>query len=187
MSTAEQKVPVVCPSCNKRLLVPASSLGKQARCPACKEIFPLEQVFEAETVQPPANDFSSSFAPASNSWGTHAAPSPQPAYPQQQFPANDVWGTAMPATSSQATLTDPYASPQVSTTSYSGYQPSATPPKREFWDSSILGGIALMAISVIWFFGGLLVDIIFFYPPILFIIGLVVMIKGLVSGNIAGK
>jgi hypothetical protein len=51
----------------------------------------------------------------------------------------------------------------------------------------VLGGLAMMAIAVIWFVVGLFFDIIFFYPPILFIIGIVAVVKGLMSGNITGK
>jgi hypothetical protein len=42
-----------------------------------------------------------------------------------------------------------------------------------------MGGIAMMVIAVVWFCGGLLFDFIFFYPPILFIIGFGVLIKGI--------
>ncbi len=43
----------------------------------------------------------------------------------------------------------------------------------------VIGGILMMVIAVIWFVVGLANDWIFFYPPILFIIGLVAFIKGL--------
>ena len=36
-----------------------------------------------------------------------------------------------------------------------------------------------MTIAVLWFFGGLLVGIIFFFPPIMFIGGLVALINGI--------
>ncbi|WP_254506496.1 hypothetical protein [Anatilimnocola floriformis] len=172
MSTAGEKVPVVCPQCDKRLLVPAVSLGKQGRCPACNSVFLLEQVFEAEAVQaapayqPSPLDFGNAFAPSG------------PAYQQ---PESEY--TLAPAAYQQSTIASPYASP-TSVTPYSAYRPE--PAKGQFWDSSILGGLALMAISVVWFFGGLAAGFIFFYPPVLFIIGLVVMIKGLASGSIAG-
>jgi hypothetical protein len=45
------------------------------------------------------------------------------------------------------------------------------------------GGIASMAIAVVWFFGGLCFDTFFIYPPILFVIGLVAVIKGLASNK----
>jgi hypothetical protein len=51
----------------------------------------------------------------------------------------------------------------------------------------VLGGIIMMAIALVWFVGGWIMGIIFFYPPILFVIGLVAFIKGAVTGNIAGK
>lgn len=43
----------------------------------------------------------------------------------------------------------------------------------------LLGGLAMMGIAVVWFCGGLMADIIFFYPPILFIIGLVTCFSGM--------
>lgn len=63
-----------------------------------------------------------------------------------------------------------------------------------FWDiekgginKGVLGGIIMMAIAVIWFFVALSFGWIFFYPPILFLIGLYAFIKGLLTGNIRGK
>lgn len=179
MSTAGEKVSVVCPSCNKRLLVPGTSLGKQGRCPACQTVFTLEQLYEAETVAPPANDLWGTATPA-NSFGS---------------PSNTLLGSSgnddyqlQPAANNftsnnySSTLNSPYASPQVN--AVPAYK---TPEKGQFWDSSVLGGIALMVIAVVWFFGGLAVNIIFFYPPILFIIGLVVLVKGIFAGSLAGR
>jgi hypothetical protein len=40
------------------------------------------------------------------------------------------------------------------------------------------GGIAMMVVAVIWFVVGLAAGWIFFYPPILFVLGLVAFIKG---------
>jgi hypothetical protein len=44
----------------------------------------------------------------------------------------------------------------------------------------------MMLGAVVWFVGGLFFDIIFFYPPILFVIGLVAFFKGMLSGNVSG-
>jgi hypothetical protein len=180
MSTAGEKVSVVCPSCTKRLLVPGTSLGKQGRCPACQTVFTLEQLYEAETVPPPANN---GFGAANDMWGA-----PQTTSNSYGVPASSSFGTshddyqlqpAAPQTYTP-TINNAYASPQYSSASYS------KPAKGQFWDSSVMGGIALMVIAVVWFFGGLAVNIIFFYPPILFIIGLVVLVKGIFAGSIAG-
>ncbi|MCU4162374.1 hypothetical protein [Carboxylicivirga caseinilyticus] len=44
----------------------------------------------------------------------------------------------------------------------------------------------MILIAIVWF-GGLAAGFIFFYPQILFIIGIVALIKGIVEGNLAGK
>lgn len=53
--------------------------------------------------------------------------------------------------------------------------------------AGVLGGVVMMAIAAVWFFVGLSCDRMFFYPPILFIIGIYAVIKGLVTGNIKGE
>ncbi len=45
-----------------------------------------------------------------------------------------------------------------------------------------LWGIILMVIAVVWFFGALALGWIFYYPPILFLIGLYTFFKGLFRG-----
>ena len=51
----------------------------------------------------------------------------------------------------------------------------------------VCGGLTMMAIAFVWFFGGLCIGIIFFYPPILFIIGLYSFVKGMATGNFSGR
>jgi hypothetical protein len=51
----------------------------------------------------------------------------------------------------------------------------------------VLGGMIMILIALVWFFGGLAVDRIFFYPPVLLIIGVVAIIKGINEGNLAGE
>jgi len=51
----------------------------------------------------------------------------------------------------------------------------------------VLGGIAIMAVALIWFFVAYEGGVIFFYPPILFMIGFWGFIKGLIDGNVSGK
>jgi hypothetical protein len=227
MATAADKVPVVCPNCNKRLLVPAGTLGKQGRCPACQTVFRLEQLWEAEPVSaspptaplapfspfsqpaspfgapasPPPNS-QAGFAAAGNPWGNTTPAPAANAWGAPAQPAANPWGT--PAQASKSPYDDadfqadyqlqaappvavnPYASPMVTPLSTSStYQ--RPKEKGEFWSSSVIGGIALMLIAVVWFVGGLAVNIIFFYPPILFLIGLVAFFKGIFGGNLAGE
>jgi hypothetical protein len=51
----------------------------------------------------------------------------------------------------------------------------------------VLGGAAMLAIALIWFFVGLQAGYIYYYPPVLAIIGIVGIIKGLAEGNMAGE
>ena len=60
-------------------------------------------------------------------------------------------------------------------------------PEKQGIDSGMAGGIAMMTLSVVWFGLGWLVGIIFYYPPILFLIGVFAFLKGLVTGNVAGE
>ncbi|MFN9720235.1 MAG: hypothetical protein ACK58L_16165 [Planctomycetota bacterium] len=45
-------------------------------------------------------------------------------------------------------------------------------------DGGVIVGILMMVGAVVWFVGGLAFGVIFFYPPILFILGLIATIKG---------
>ena len=50
-------------------------------------------------------------------------------------------------------------------------------------NAGVAGGLLMILIAAVWFFAGLAAGIIFFYPPILFIIGVVAFIKGLAGGR----
>jgi hypothetical protein len=46
-------------------------------------------------------------------------------------------------------------------------------------DSSILGGLAMMIGAAVWFFVGLSQGVIFFYPPVMFVLGGIAVIRGI--------
>lgn len=60
-------------------------------------------------------------------------------------------------------------------------------PEKKGLEKGVIGGLIMMVIAVVWFVAGLKADIIFFYPPILFVIGLFGFLKGLLTGNLTGK
>lgn len=60
-------------------------------------------------------------------------------------------------------------------------------PEKKGVDNGILGGLIMIAIAVVWFVLGYAAGLIFFYPPILFLIGLYACLKGLLTGNFNGK
>ncbi len=45
------------------------------------------------------------------------------------------------------------------------------------------GGVLMMLIAAVWFIVGLAANFIFYYPPILFVIGAVAFIKGLLGAG----
>lgn len=59
-------------------------------------------------------------------------------------------------------------------------------PEKKGIQAGVVGGIVMIAIAAIWFFVGLANDVIFFYPPVLALIGGYAIIKGLATGNLAG-
>jgi hypothetical protein len=46
---------------------------------------------------------------------------------------------------------------------------------------SIIAGLIMMLVAVIWFVAGLFAGLIFFYPPIMFILGVVAVFRGLMG------
>ncbi len=53
--------------------------------------------------------------------------------------------------------------------------------------AGVVGGVVMLAIAAVWFGVGWSSGVIFFYPPILAVIGIVSIIKGVASGNFAGE
>jgi hypothetical protein len=50
-------------------------------------------------------------------------------------------------------------------------------------NAGVLGGLLMILIAVVWFVGGAALGVWFIYPPILFVIGIVAIIRGAVSGG----
>ena len=48
-------------------------------------------------------------------------------------------------------------------------------------NGGVIGGCLAMLLAVVWFFGGLAAGFIFFYPPVLFVIGLISCARALLS------
>jgi hypothetical protein len=48
------------------------------------------------------------------------------------------------------------------------------------WTAVGIGALMMLG-AVVWFVAGLLADIIFFYPPVLFILGIIALIRGFIG------
>ena len=50
-------------------------------------------------------------------------------------------------------------------------------------NAGVAGGLLMIVGAIVWFVGGLFFGYIFFYPPILLIIGIIAVVKGLLGGD----
>ncbi len=156
-----------CVECGQSLQALESNAGKKARC-KCGAVSPI----------PLASSMGSN-APSDSAWAPPASPAYATAdgnpvdYQAERFPASsaakfdemDLPATPVP---SSAAYGAPAAAPVAAA-------PATTGPDL----TAVLWGVGLMILSVVWFFGALAAGRIFFYPPILFIIGLFKVITGL--------
>jgi len=156
-------------------------MGKDIRCPHCNE------TFFAGGAEPPGE------CPACGKGLALAAPAP--AFKPAVKPAK---GAAMPtANKTCPSCSTPYPVSErkcpacgVSYRVAKGAQEEETgsfAPEKAGVKKGVLGGVIMIAIAAIWFFAGLAADRIFFYPPVLAVIGIYSVIKGLATGNLAGE
>jgi hypothetical protein len=160
-------MPVQCPQCGKQLMVPATAGGKKGRCPQCSHVFTMpawmEEIEDDDELRlaPMASNPLAGLPPASG-------------YPGQPLAANPFAPGAMnPAAYPQGV--NPYAAKPSDPNKYN----HAFGLEQRAFDAGIIGGIGLMVVSVVWFVGGLMFNVIFPYPAILFLIGLAAMGRGI--------
>lgn len=60
-------------------------------------------------------------------------------------------------------------------------------PEKKAIKMGVLGGVLMIAIAIIWFAIGWINGYIYFYPPILLVIGVYALIKGIKTKNINGE
>jgi hypothetical protein len=185
VSVATEKMPVECPQCRKQLLVPVSAGGKNGRCPQCSHVFTLPawmaEIEDDELPElAPLSYSPPAYAPAADPF---AAPYPPGDYQLQAFapqaPAPHAFAPqaslAYPPSANVAGAYPQAANPFAPSAPTTAAPPAAQPEKynhafgleQRAFDAGIIGGLGLMALSVVWFVGGLFFDIIFYYPPIL--------------------
>lgn len=176
MSVAAEKMPVECPQCGKQLQVPVAAGGKNGRCPQCSHVFTLP-AWMAEIEDDELPELAPlSYAPPSYTPSDYQLPAFSPQASLAYPPAANVPGGYPQA-----------ANPFLPSAPAPAVAPAAQPDKynhafgleQRAFDAGILGGLALMALSVVWFVGGLFFDIIFYYPPILFLVGLAALVRGI--------
>ncbi|MCI0638279.1 MAG: zinc-ribbon domain-containing protein, partial [Gemmataceae bacterium] len=146
---------VLCPNCHERVQVPEEYFGKNEVCPKC------QNAFTAQAVELPvySTDEIGAGLPPPGPVGKHS----KKGLLQKHRLTDDEYGDvdiSLPAR-----------------------QPPAPILEGRMVNAGVMGGLALIIVAVAWFVIGLAAGVIFYYPPIMFVIGLMAMLKGAVSRN----
>lgn len=171
-----------CPACNQTLQTGPETAGKRVACPCGEKMrvpVPMAAAIDEPTPPNSVGDFfdSNNHGPQhGNEWDD--LPSPQNPFGTAPNAANYTKSTN--SANAQQHLAD-------AETYHQQREASAREAtSRGFFgtETSILnggtvGGLVAMLVAVLWFSGGLAAGIIFYYPPILFIVGLVAVGKGI--------
>jgi hypothetical protein len=157
-----------CPACGNGLKVPAP-----APVPEPVGVFDSgSDEFEALLASAAAGP--SVAPPAANRPVPPPVPAPLPMVPPPLQQQPTAWATPPTLTYAQAQARQK-TKPQPRVVFERGWFGSV--------NSGAIGGILMMIIAAAWFFVGLSFNRIFFYPPILFVIGAIAVIKGVLGGN----
>lgn len=184
----EQSIRIRCPECSKPLQVSGGLAGKTGKCPSCGALMKIPVPSPPAVAAPGPERKPPVRKPPRRSGESQADP---PGVPPRRPPIRSESASPPlqdPATNSgvpQIQVTEPDWSSTLKQRSAS--EGGLFAPEKKGIQAGVLGGVTMIAISLVWFFGGLAAGIIFYYPPILFVIGLFALIQGLMTGNLAGK
>lgn len=173
-----------CPGCSKTLRAGETLWGKTIRCPNCSQTIKVPLAFPRASPAAPLP----SRAPRPAGQVKPLSPPVQ----EDEFPLDDLPDFDVDDTESA----DDLEAGEILESRPAGRHsvPPRKPPEKQneggffgtekqVLSKGPIGGIILMVVAVVWFFGGLLAGYIFFYPPILFLIGLVGLVKALLRGS----
>ena len=193
------KIVIPCAECGSNLAVPATAAGKRVRCPKCKTEVAIpagSTPVRREPSQPAA-------VPKPEPRRARIVSEPTPPAPARRrpkepaAPADDAW---LDDGASPDSEWDSYGTPEQTQQALpprgkrksgagqalrgTGNEPrSANERPREAVEKTpnrtITYGILMMVGAVVWFVVGLAGDVIFFYPPVMFVLGFIALVKGL--------
>lgn len=158
--------------CGKTLRVKDEHAGKWVRCPACKETAmvpeaapePEFEVVEDDPPPPPRPARVRAEAAAIKLDDEEPPPRPR-SRPDQEYDG--------PKKKKKSKRAKPAADEK----------PDHFALERGVLDSGMIGGLAAMVIAVAWFFIGRDQGVTFLYPPVLFAVGLLGFLRGLVNAG----
>ena len=153
--------------CGKSLQVKDELAGKRVRCPACKQAVGVPPALEPEEVGDDALQVLLTESPprpparAPREEAVTAEPPRPPALPERSAP--------------------PRAAERKKPKRRRDEEDEGWSFPRIYLSPGIITGLLMMVGAVVWFVLGLLADRIFFYPPIMFVLGLVAVVRGLLG------
>jgi hypothetical protein len=180
--------------CGTKLRARDEQSGKRIRCPSCKEILEVPEAGAAPTTPVPRKDSVSPSAISEKGQPKRRSSAPEdderPTSRKSRSGIKKELPEELPEIEDEEEERPRKKSrlkKNVAGTGTKNVSGSTWGLEGAGFRRGVLGGIAMMVIACVWFVGGLFAGYIFFYPPILFIIGLVALIKGIIDGNVAGK
>ncbi len=195
-----------CSECFGKLAVPSSTAGKRIRCPKCKGVamVPAAASSPVETRTPAPKRKTSDPQRAARSSASGRGERVSPQKRKREEPTEDSWLNEDLSQNQGDALWDDYGygagtaqalpprtkkkRPETSDRPIlrgDGYE--APPPARSYGSGVSAGpmvaGILMMVGAAVWFFAGLAAGVIFFYPPVLFVLGIISFFKGLFGSD----
>lgn len=169
-------IPVAC-GCGKKLRIKDELAGRKIRCPECKAVVPVRA--PERSAEDEALDVLLSESPDDERPAPPAEPEPAP----EPVSARDSEGYGVQAPPATPPVPKPKLPPSVKKVKKESSRGAPLVTFEEGWfgsvNSGVLGGLLMMVIAAVWFFLGLAANRIFFYPPVLFVIGFISILKGL--------
>lgn len=190
--------------CNRLLVVKDEFAGKKVRCPDCKQVItvPRAAPLVAELIEtrpaPPRRAVPPPLPPM---------PPPEDAFAERPHkappgaiakrPTRDLYDEDDDYDRRDEDYDDDYdddraprkkkkKKPKPAGKRKSSYQsPHSGSRPGEFGtiNAGVIGGLFMIGIAVIWFIVGLMAGWLFYYPPILFVMGIVAIVKGMINGS----
>jgi len=167
---------VVSCRCGQQFNAPTHLAGQQVPCPFCQQpiLIPAsDDPFTTSFASPIADNSLWNDLPQQPAWSP-----PQPQWDSQQL-CQSPFAQTPPAFAPQQEISPNAALAHQYLANAHRKEVEKTEDMDVWGNGQIFSGILTMTIAVLWFFGGLLVGIIFFFPPIMFIGGMIALINGI--------
>jgi hypothetical protein len=167
-------IPLQC-GCGAYIRVKDELSGRKVRCPKCATILSVQPPKSENDVEDEALNFLLADSPAEK---RHLGPEPDAQAATEEEPRRGITpqrkSPPSPATKADKPAQKKAARREEDDGDYGGPSFAVNP--------EIITGLLMMGGAAVWFFVGLAAGYIFFYPPILFVLGIVAVARGFSGG-----